>query len=262
MQAQEVIPALGGGAGSGGTEPGGAGGSQAEGSEQSGSGASGTTETVPALPATPKGEDGTLIGRGAAVSVAETAIENAVSDEGPSGSKFGLLQLQMKKAAKSSITIRWKKIAGAKYIVYGNKCGRKNKFKKIIETTAVSYTQKKLKKGTYYKYLVVAVKNGKVVTASKVIHVATSGKSVGNHTKVKVNKKKLSLKKGAKAKLKAKVYTGKKKVRNHRKIYWESSDPGVATVKNGKVTAKAKGTAVIDACAQNGKFAKCVVKVL
>ena len=50
LQAQEVIPALGGGAGSGGTEPGGAGGSQAEGSEQSGSGASGTTETVPALP--------------------------------------------------------------------------------------------------------------------------------------------------------------------------------------------------------------------
>ena len=65
------------------------------------------------------------------------------------------------------------------------------------------YTKKKLKKGKYYKYMVVAVKDGKVVSSSKTLHIATKGGKVGNPKKVKLNKKKVSLKKNKILKIKA-----------------------------------------------------------
>lgn len=44
-------------------------------------------------------------------------------------------------------------------------------------------------------------------------------------------------------------------------ITWSSSDTTVATVENGKVTAKAAGTAIITATTSNGKSAICTVTV-
>ena len=210
-----------------------------------------------------KAEDGTDVGPGASEEVAEKAITNSDNDEGPAGSSFGLLQAKMKKATKNSITITWNKVSGAKYVIYGNKCGKTTKFEKIIEVTSNKYTQKKLKKGTYYKYIVVAVKDGKVVSTSKTLHIATKGGKVCNHSKVKLNKKSLKLKKGKKAKLKAKLVKESKKlkVQNHRKVKFESSDTAVVTVTDkGKVKAVGRGTAYIYAYAQNGKMAK--VKVI
>ncbi|MCR5543505.1 MAG: glycoside hydrolase family 9 protein [Eubacterium sp.] len=211
-----------------------------------------------------KAEDGTDVGPGASETVAEKAIINSDSDEGPAGSSFGLLQAKMKKATKNSITITWNKVSGAKYVIYGNKCGKTTKFEKITEVTSNKYTQKKLKKGTYYKYIVVAVKDGKVVSTSKTLHIATKGGKVCNHSKVKLNKKSLKLKKGKKAKLKAKLVKESKKlkVQNHRKVKFESSDTAVVTVTDkGKVKAVGRGTAYIYAYAQNGKMAKVKVVV-
>lgn len=72
---------------------------------------------------------------------------------------------------------------------------------------------------------------------------------------ITLNTKNLMLEAGKSATLKPTV-TGRKK-----KVTWKSSKSTVAAVnKNGKVTAKKKGTAVITATA-NGKKAKCVVKV-
>ena len=209
-----------------------------------------------------KAADGTMVGTGASVTIADAAITASLSDEGPAGSTFGLLQAQMKKVKKNSITIKWKGIAGAKYIVYGNACGKGKKYKKLKEVSGTSFTQKGLKKGTYYKYMIVAVKDGKVVSTSKTLHIATSGGKVGNNTKVSLSKKKVKLKKGKSVKLKAKVKKGKLKVKKHRKVLWESSDPTVAMVSgSGKVKALKKGKAVIYAYAQDGKFARCTVTV-
>jgi Leucine-rich repeat (LRR) protein len=45
-------------------------------------------------------------------------------------------------------------------------------------------------------------------------------------------------------------------------LTWTSSDPNVASVEDGEVTAKAKGTATITATSANGKTATCEVEVV
>ena len=99
--------------------------------------------------------------------------------------------------------------------------------------TKKTFTNKKLKKGTYYKYMVVALnEKGKVVAISKLIHVATKGGKVGNCKKLKVNKSKVKLKQGRKFKLKVKQIAKSKKVKlkKHRKTAFESDNQDVAVV--------------------------------
>jgi hypothetical protein len=139
----------------------------------------------------------------------------------------------------------------------GNKCGKS--YKKITTTTKLSFTQKKLKKGTYYKYMILAVNaKNKVIAVSKTLHVATKGGKVGNYKSVKITNAKstLTLKKGKKMKLKAKAMKADKKVRNHRKIKFESSKPSVVKITaGGKLTAKKadKGTG---ACHDDDRLAR------
>ena len=96
-------------------------------------------------------------------------------------------------------------------MIFGSKCG--SKYNTLAEVKGTSFTQKKLKKGTYYKYYVAAYdKNEKVLAVSKTIHIATPGGKNGNTKAVKINKKKVSLKKGKTFKLKAKLKNGKLKV--------------------------------------------------
>ena len=99
--------------------------------------------------------------------------------------------------------------------------------------TARHLLDKKLRKGTYYKYMVVALnEKGEVVAISKLIHVATKGGKVGNCKKLKVNKSKVNLKQGKKFKLKVKQIAESKKVKlkKHRKIAFESDNQDVAVV--------------------------------
>ncbi|MBR2279732.1 MAG: starch-binding protein, partial [Ruminococcus sp.] len=171
---------------------------------------------------------------------AVNAIAKAKSDGDPKGSVFNKLKAKVAKTTKNSNKITWNKVKGAKkYIIMGNKCGKAangkfNAFKKIKTTTGKSFTQKKLKKGTYYKYLVLAVNaKGKVISASKVIHVATKGGKVTNYKSLKLNKTSKTLKKGKTFKLKVtkKTKMNKKgKVKNHRKIKFESANTKIATV--------------------------------
>ena len=179
------------------------------------------------------------------------------------GSNFFMLMAKGVPASKTSIKLTWKNIPGAKeYIIYGNKCGKKNKYKRITSVRSAKLIRKKLKTGTYYKHLIVAIdENGQILATSNTIHCVTDGGKNGNNTKVILNRKKLTLKVGKKKTVKAKLKC-KKPVRIHRDIAWESDNPDVATVdKNGKIKGIAKGTCYVYAYAQNGVYARIKVTV-
>ena len=159
------------------------------------------------------------------------------------------------------------------------KCGKKNRYKYIKTISngkTTKFTQKKLKKGTYYKYIVRAYKliDGQEVTiaASKTIHASTTGGKYGNAKSVKIKTDKkmkskkgsytLTIKKNKKYTIKASEVKESKKIQKHRKIAYESSDKTIATVsKKGVVKGIKKGTCYIYAYAQNGVYKKIKVKV-
>lgn len=204
----------------------------------------------------------------------DSFIKNSKNEE-ISGAVFGALKAKAVKIKKKSLTLKWNKVSGAsKYVVYANKCGKSNKYKKLatLSGSKTSYkvtkaAGKKLKKGTYYKFIVVAVdKNGKVISTSKTIHAATKGGKVGNYKSVTTaaKKNKVTLKVGKTFKLKAKAVAQSKKlkVKKHRAIKYESSDKSIATVNSkGKITAKKKGTCYVYVYAQSGTFKKIKVTV-
>ncbi|MDO4860063.1 MAG: Ig-like domain-containing protein, partial [Bacillota bacterium] len=111
-------------------------------------------------------------------------------------------------------------------------------------------------------------KNKKVITTSKVCHVATKGGKVTNHKSVTVKKavitKAKNLKVGKSLKLGAKAVKAVKKaiVRNHIPMRYESTNKKIATVTaKGVIKAKKKGTCYVYAYAQNCVFKKIKVVV-
>ena len=221
------------------------------------------------------GSDGTALGPGASAAIAENAILNMVSDKDPKGTVFGKLALNSPKQAKTSIDLSWKRIPNAKtYVIYGNKCGNGIKPVKLAVTAGNKQTIKavknhKLKSGTYYKFIIVALdRNNRVVSTSKVTHVATKGSKNGNYKKVAISKsvikKAKKLKKGKSLKLKAKAVprSRKLKVKKHVAVRYESTNTNIATVsKKGVVKAKNKGACYVYAYAQNGVCKKIKVVV-
>ncbi len=223
------------------------------------------------------GEDGTAYGPGASESVVDKAITKYSKETDPKGSVFGLLKARVTKTTKTSLTLTWDKVSGAKkYIIYGSQCGSKYKMvrQKVVKSSKKSkavfkkISKKKVKKGKPYKFIVVAIdKNGKVLSTSKMVHATTKGgtkwvnaKSVT--TKAKKNKVKIS--KGKKFKLAGKTVAekGKGKLIDHRKIVYESSNPKVATVtKKGVIKGVGKGKCTIYVYAHNGVFKAIKVTV-
>lgn len=204
----------------------------------------------------------------------DTKIKTSKTEE-IAGSTFGALKARATNIKKKSLALKWNKVTGAvKYVIYANKCGTSNKYKKLATVSSskrslkvTKAAGKKLKKGTYYKFLVVAVdKNGKVISTSKTIHVATKGGKVGNYkgvtTAAKNNKVTLKIGKTFKLKAKAVAQSKKLKVKKHRAVKYESSDKNIATVNSkGKITAKKKGSCYIYVYAQSGAFKKIKVTV-
>lgn len=205
-------------------------------------------------------------------------ITNTNTDSDLVESSFGLLKARGVSKGKKGVLVKWADpgMNTAKFVIYGNRCNTKGKkftFVKLREFNAntLSYMPTdvngmKLKKGTYYKFIVMAVdQNGRVVAVSKAVHVTTKGKK-GNHKSVKrmkpTKKAMQVLSVGKSKKLKAKAVKGKKKVSKHRAIAWESSNPNVAVVsKKGMVTGKQAGTCTIYAYAQNGVYTTFQVTV-
>ena len=224
-----------------------------------------TTEAPTTMAPTKQSETSTVaIGEGSNVGKVNRKILNCKNDKDLAGSTFGKLCVKVKKSKKKAISLTWKKIQVAKtYVIYGAKCG--TSYKKIATVHSKTFTNKKLKKGTYYKYMVVALnEKGKVVAISKLIHVATKGGKVGNCKKLKVNKSKVNLKQGRKFKLKVKQIAKSKKVKlkKHRKTAFESDNQDVAVVsKKGVITAKKKGKCSVYVYAQNGVYKRVKVTV-
>lgn len=186
------------------------------------------------------------------------------------GSTFS--KIRLKATGKStSIKLTWKKVSGATgYIIYGSKCGTKmKKIKTIKGASKKTYTQKKLKAGKFYKYIVVAYKvvDGKqvVLATSKSAHAMTTKNSkYSNPKSVKLNVSKVTLKKGKSKTIKASYVMPKnKKQKVHiKKFRYESSNTSVATVSSkGKIKAKKKGKATIYVIAQNGVYKTIKVTV-
>lgn len=186
---------------------------------------------------------------------------------------FRRLRARSVKQTKTSVTLQWNIIEDADgYFVYGNRCntGTKSyKYRKLATITGgdiSTWTQKNLKKGTYYKYVVKAYRlvNGKkVVTDTSIsVHAVTGGGKYGNAKAVSVtqigNKKnvsKITLKMGKTAQIKAKEVKKDKKIARHRKLCYESSNTKVATVTpDGLIRATGKGTCTIWVYAQNGVY--------
>ncbi|MGN0367378.1 MAG: InlB B-repeat-containing protein, partial [Wujia sp.] len=184
------------------------------------------------------------------------------------GSTYRVLQLKGTGKNKA-VSLSWKKQSKASgYIVYGAACG--GKMKKLAELKSKSknkYTHTKLKKGKYYKYMVVAyttVKGQKQVLAmSKIVHVATLGGKKGNATGLKVTQKSVNVKKGKTVQLKA-TMVKKQAVQKHLAyIRYESANPKIATVSSkGKIKGVKKGKTTIYVYTQNGisKQVKVTVK--
>jgi uncharacterized protein YjdB len=192
------------------------------------------------------------------------------------GSDFGKITARATKRTNSDLTLQWTKQKDADgYLIYGNLCGKSNKMKlvkTIKKNKTLKWTQKKLKKAKYYKYMVVAYKNVKSgkktikmpIAASVTIHVPTKGGKTTVAKSVKVNKAKVTVKKGKTVTIKASEVKEEKKlkIKTHRKIKFESSNKKIATVdKNGKIKGKKKGKATVYAYAQNGIYKAIKVTV-
>ena len=228
------------------------------------------------------GTDGTAVGPGASAAAADKAITSLASDKDPKGSKYLPMKLKSAKQTKTSVTISWtKQSKAAKYVIYGNKCGKANKPKKLAAATGSSKSFSKIagnkvKKGTSYKFIIVALdKNNNVVSTSKLIHAYTNGGKYTNHKAVKVKvkagkkykpvKTSLSVKKGRSKTIKATgvKQASKKKYLKHVGMRFESSKKAVATVSpKGVIKGKKKGTCYVYAYSQNGiaKKVRVVVK--
>ena len=193
---------------------------------------------------------------------------------------FGHLKARSVKQTNNSITLDWTKVSDADgYLVYGNLCNSKGKIYKykrlatITNNKTVTWTHKKLKKGTYYKYIVKAYKvvNGKkvIVDTSVSIHAITKGGKYGVAKSVSItsigSKKKTTkatLKKGKTAQITAKEVKMDKAIKHHRNLCYESSNKKVATVTpDGVIKAVGKGTCNIWVYAQNGVYQTLTITV-
>ena len=193
----------------------------------------------------------------------EAAILKQKNENDPKGAAFLILQAKQGKVTDSTITLTWKKVKGAgSYTVYAARTGNQNSFKKIKTVKENVFVHKKLKKATFYKYIVVANGNGKALATSPILFIATSGGKTGNPAGVTLKKTNISVKLKKTAKIEAGIKKGKQNVKEFRPLGYESNNTDVATVdKNGKIKGISKGTCYICIFAQNGDSQKLKVTV-
>ena len=190
---------------------------------------------------------------------------------------FRKLMARVTGNTKTSLKLRWNKVKGADgYLIYAKKCASKGSYKKIKtikKKGTTSYTQKKLKKGTYYQYKVVAYKtkgNKKyILSTSMPVYATTKGGKYTNPKSVRIikpdrakKKSEVIIKKGKKVQLKANIKKGKQAVKEYRKLSYETSNKKIATVSaKGVIKGVRKGTCYVYIYAQNGVYRKVKVTI-
>ena len=176
------------------------------------------------------------------------------------------------KANKNSITLSWKKYAGATgYDVYWSYCDGRINYKKVgtVKSGKLSMSHKKLKKDHEYKYFVAAykmVEGRKIYIArSNDVHVALKQASTTNAASIKVNQTEITLSVGKTFQLKCslKAEDSRKDLVSHTSPFrYYTTNSKVATVNNdGVIKAKGKGVCTIYILANNGVYKKVTVTV-
>lgn len=169
-----------------------------------------------------------------------------------------------------TVNLRWSKVSGADgYMIYGAKCGRKYKyaFKKTVGKNTVSWSDRRLESGKYYKYYVVAYKmvNGKkkVIGESGDMHTATLGRGYGYTNRITVQNSALCVKAGKAARIRAAATNTNNNIINHiAPVRYVSTNVRVATVDGrGRVTARAKGSCYVCCYGMNGLMKRVRVTV-
>lgn len=170
-------------------------------------------------------------------------------------------------AGNKKAKISWNKVHGAaKYQIYFSLCNEGDKkhepkLYKTVSASTSSFTIKKLRKNTYYKFYVVALdKSGKRIARTPQHHFCTNNvcDMYTNPKSVNPSKTKVTLNKGKTYKLSAtvtKVKAGKKLTNgNHtHKLRYKSANKKVATVSaNGTIKAVGSGWCRIYVMAANG----------
>ena len=186
---------------------------------------------------------------------------------------LSLLLATGKQSGKRGVKLSWtkcKNISG--YEVYWSYCDGKNNYKiaKTIKAAGKqTWTHKNLKTNRTYKYFIVTYKmvdgNKYYIARSPAIHVAMKYDKQTNVRKIKVNKSKITLKKGKTFQIKTKLRleNRKKKVLSHvakLRYYTDNSKVAVVSAK-GKISAKRKGKCTIYVIANNGVSKKMKVTV-
>ena len=190
---------------------------------------------------------------------------------------FRALKAASVKQTTTSVKLSWEKVSGAaKYTVYASEYGKTKKLKKLTTTSGTGLTVKKitsgkLKKGKYYRFVVIATDGeGKTIAKSRPVYAATKGGRYTNVSKVSIQSRTKA--KTALRKLKAgKSYTIKARqtkassrltLKNCRGIKYETSNSKIAAVSSrGKITGKSRGVCYIYAYAQNGVYTRLKVTV-
>ena len=181
-----------------------------------------------------------------------TKFTSGYDSKGKSVKYISAPKITKAESVDGGVKISWDKVNGAeKYRVYYK--SRKG-WTRMVDTTSTSYIDKDVSSGKTYTYTVRCINSSanKFTSGydSKGVTVTTPVKP-----SVKLDKTNLTLTKG-------KTYTLKTTVTGTNKaVSWSSSNSSVASVdKNGKVTAKTKGTATITAKV-DGASASCKVTV-
>lgn len=169
-------------------------------------------------------------------------------------------------SGKKQQIIRWNSVGGADgYMIYGAKSGGKYKCLRTVGKKVLRWKRVGLKKGTQYQYYVAAYRmmDGKRVICSKSLPVygVTKGGKYGNPVRIRSKRSSVSVKSGAKVRLKVKI-SGKKLKKASRKIRYISTEPSIANVtKKGTVMGVSRGTCDIYCVAWNGLLKKVNVSV-
>ena len=180
-------------------------------------------------------------------------------------------------ASKKGVTVKWGAVANAeKYEIYATYCGKDSKYKKIKtvkgNVTSFEITKlggKKVDTSKCLKVYVVAYRkvNGKYEKISKsfYLHIAGAQNKHTNAKAINVKKSSYTLKVNKTATMKPTLVLekkNKKAVDHVAKFRYLSTNTAVATVdKNGKITAKGKGTCTIYIFANNGNLKSVKVTV-
>lgn len=168
------------------------------------------------------------------------------------------------------IHLSWLKVKNVSgYEIYWSYCNGKSKYYLLKRSSRTKQTHKKLSNKKKYKYFVIAYRmvGGKKVYVAKSneLHVAMFADKTTNVKAVKVKKTKITLKKGKKFTVKARLVkeNKKKKLVKHTAAYrYYSTDKKIAAVsKKGVVSAKKKGTCILYVLANNGAYKKITVFV-